>query len=330
MKVISDIMMNNNPSGKHTDDKNWRVQNTSLRGKKNKNKKKYEYVKNIRQSAGIACCRLNVNTDIPEILLVKKRYTYSFAAFVFGQYKKGDDKNLKDLFNDMTLQEKIDILSLKFDMLWYKIWLEIPDIIIYPIYTYDMISSVEASVRTLEITEKHKTLHLSYKNRDSGSISRSEFYEKTKKLFDTTYVSDEGVRLKSLISDTFNSELMWEIPKGRRNKKETIINCAIREFKEETGVDSGLYDIIPNTEPVVESYISANTKYTHIYYTAHTSKIFNPTVSVKYVAQISEIDSIRWVGLDEIKFVDRCGRLYETVQRVFDVYLSAQLHALRI
>jgi 8-oxo-dGTP pyrophosphatase MutT (NUDIX family) len=319
-------MLNKKQFDKHIDDKhdkNWRVQNTSLRGKKNK--KKYTSGKNGRQSAGIACCRLNETTDIPEILLVKKRYTYSFVAFVFGQYNKNDNKHLKSLFGGMTLQEKIDILSLKFDMLWYKIWLEVPNIIIHPVYEFDM-SSIEAINRTLENLHKHQIHVLTYNSRDSGSILRSDLYERNKKLFDESFVSDDGARLKSLISDTSNNELMWEIPKGRRNKKETMINCAIREFKEETNVDHELYDIIHNTEPIVESYISSNIEYSHIYYTAHASKIFNPTVSFKYDTQISEIDSIRWVGLDEIKFVDRCGRLYDTVRRVFDTYMSSHIH----
>ena len=62
--------------------------------------------KNLKKSYGIACCRFNKATNMLEILLIKKRYTYSFVAFVFGQYNKKDEKRLKFLFNGMTLQEK--------------------------------------------------------------------------------------------------------------------------------------------------------------------------------------------------------------------------------
>ena len=77
-----------------------------------------------KKSYGVACCRFNKKNKL-QILLIKKRYTYCFAAFVLGQYNK-NEKYLKFLFNGMTVQEKIDILSLNFDILWYKIWMEIP------------------------------------------------------------------------------------------------------------------------------------------------------------------------------------------------------------
>ena len=77
------------------------------------------------KSYGIALCRFNSNKE-PEIILIKKRYTYYFFEFVLGKYQRNDNKYLFKLFNNMTYQEKMDILSLKFDTLWYKIWLEIP------------------------------------------------------------------------------------------------------------------------------------------------------------------------------------------------------------
>jgi hypothetical protein len=74
-----------------------------------------------RISLGIACCRFNGNK--PEILLVRKRYTYSFNIFGHGKYNSGSNAELINLFNGMTVDEKLDILSLNFKQIWYRLWL---------------------------------------------------------------------------------------------------------------------------------------------------------------------------------------------------------------
>jgi 8-oxo-dGTP pyrophosphatase MutT (NUDIX family) len=74
-----------------------------------------------KTSLGIACCRINGNK--PEILLVCKRYTYAYNIFVHGRYASGNNAEIIGLFNNMTIEEKTDILSLNFAQIWYRIWL---------------------------------------------------------------------------------------------------------------------------------------------------------------------------------------------------------------
>lgn len=76
---------------------------------------------NERVSVGVACCRFTPNGM--EILLVKKRYTYAFNKFVNGRYRSDDRAALIALFDNMTADEKLDILSLNFTQIWYRIWL---------------------------------------------------------------------------------------------------------------------------------------------------------------------------------------------------------------
>jgi 8-oxo-dGTP pyrophosphatase MutT (NUDIX family) len=313
-------------SPKDTLSKSWRKKEDidSIKSNQKEVNDKMSYENSIRKSSGIACCRLNKETNRLEVLLVKKRYTYSFVAFVFGQYIKTDEKRLKFLFNGMTLQEKIDILSLKFDMMWYKIWLEFPEISMQPKFEFD-VSSAESITNTWKAMYKQKAIS-NFVPYNVNSMSKLDFYIKRKNKFETSFVSDNGKRLRSLISNTKNSELIWEIPKGRKNKKETVLDCAIREFKEETNVDIDMYNIMFNIKPIVESYVSANVKYVHNYFMAYTSKTFDITVSFSYDTQISEIDSIRWVNLDEVKFVDHSGRLYILVQRIFHIFKSNYKH----
>ena len=67
-----------------------------------------------KTSYGIALCRFNRDKNLQsEILMIKKRYTYHYFSFVFGHYKKYNNKHLQYLFNNMTFGEKIDILSMK-------------------------------------------------------------------------------------------------------------------------------------------------------------------------------------------------------------------------
>ena len=58
----------------------------------------------------------------------------------------------------------------------------------------------------------------------------------------------------------------WGFPKGRRNLKEKNIECAKREFEEETNINSNEINIL-NMTPLEETYLASNNlKYRHIYY----------------------------------------------------------------
>ena len=47
----------------------------------------------------------------------------------------------------------------------------------------------------------------------------------------------------------------WGFPKGRRNYREIDLDCAIREFEEESGFEKKDYELMPNIEPLVEDFI---------------------------------------------------------------------------
>ena len=71
-------------------------------------------------------------------------------------------------------------------------------------------------------------------------------------------------------------EQEWGFPKGRRNYKESNINCALREFEEETGYDKQSVSIIKNLLPFEETFVGSNLKsYKHIYFFAKCSKLSN-------------------------------------------------------
>ena len=101
-----------------------------------------------------------------------------------------------------------------------------------------------------------------------NNLSKLDFYIKRKAKFESTFACDNGDRLRSLIEGTRDIELSWEIPKGRKKKSETHIDCAVREFEEETGFGINNYTILFDAEPTQEIYISMGIRYIHNYYLA--------------------------------------------------------------
>ena len=71
------------------------------------------------RSYGVACCRYNPVSGRPEILLICKRSTYAFISFALGKYRYNE---IRKMFNNMTVEEKLDILSLDFRQIWYRAW----------------------------------------------------------------------------------------------------------------------------------------------------------------------------------------------------------------
>lgn len=80
-----------------------------------------------RTSVGIILCRINGVTSRPEVLLVHKRYTYAFADFIHGRYSRKKDfrQSVSNLLNKMTSDELLDVWSLNFDQMWYRVWLNV-------------------------------------------------------------------------------------------------------------------------------------------------------------------------------------------------------------
>jgi len=72
------------------------------------------------------------------------------------------------------------------------------------------------------------------------------------------------------------SFLEWGYPKGRKDKNESTLECAMREFYEETNIDITKIIIINEINPIEENLIGTNgIQYRHIYYIAETKENIN-------------------------------------------------------
>ena len=109
-------------------------------------------------------------------------------------------------------------------------------------------------------------------------------------------------RLPELIKSnpTKWTEPEWGFPKGRRNPHESDINCATREFQEETGLKRTDFTIIQNTYPISETFFGSNqVHYCHKYYIAICNTSVEVEMNMENLHMAREIGAIKWCTLDE-------------------------------
>ena len=102
----------------------------------------------------------------------------------------------------------------------------------------------------------------------------------------------------------------WGFPKGRREKYETNINCALREMEEETALNKNNFFIFDNTEQITEIMKGTNNIiYEHNYFVAYIYNFLNNNVNNNEVAQIKLctmeecMERIRPYHLEKIKIL---------------------------
>ena len=84
----------------------------------------------------------------------------------------------------------------------------------------------------------------------------------------TTLSERGGDIIPRLLANTKNATLLWEIPKGRPNKKETPLCSAVREFEEETGLNKNEYRVLFDEGTIEYSFIDCGVRYKYVYYLA--------------------------------------------------------------
>lgn len=122
-------------------------------------------------------------------------------------------------------------------------------------------------------------------------------------------------------------ETEWGLPKGKRNSRESNIECAIREFEEETGISSDKITILKNVKPLEEIYSGINNiKYKHIYYFSilNESDEFSENevnLNENNREQLMEISKIKWFNFNEIENTIR----YYYISKLSIIHKSFQL-----
>jgi 8-oxo-dGTP pyrophosphatase MutT (NUDIX family) len=182
--------------------------------------------------------------------MIRRKDSFGYIDIIRGKYSMSNMIQLQTIVDEMSIAEKERLTTTSFSSLWKQMWGD--------------------------------TSH--YNNED---ISASKKFDNIKKG-----INEDGLTLYELIrrSTTSWSETEWEFPKGRRERKEKEIQCALREFEEETGIEKNKIKIIENLLPFEETYIGTNHKsYKHKYFLAFTK---DKTYLNNF--QKSEVSKIEW------------------------------------
>jgi ADP-ribose pyrophosphatase YjhB (NUDIX family) len=150
-------------------------------------------------------------------------------------------------------------------------------------------------------------------------------YKSSKKKFD--YLKE--CMFYDLLSDNNLSDYTepeWEFPKGKRNMDEDNLNCAKREFCEETNLN--IDDInIYNSAIIEEEFKGTNNlNYKNIYYFANTDNLseLTNTDAMNY-----EIGDIKWVTINEAinmirpYYISKIKLIYQIYLIIFDLIYKA-------
>jgi 8-oxo-dGTP pyrophosphatase MutT (NUDIX family) len=166
----------------------------------------------------------------------------------------------------MSVEEKHNILTKPFDELWKTMW-----------------GGMNSG---------------QYKNEEMASLKKIEL------IRDGVNVNNEIVTLNDIVrrSTTNWLEPEWEFPKGRRNYKERDVECALREFEEETGISAAAVSLVENVLPFEEIFIGTNYKsYKHKYFLAHMNEMDDYLDNF----QLTEVSKLEWKTIDECLAVIR-------------------------
>lgn len=200
--------------------------------------------------------------DTFSVLLQERKNTHAYTDIVRGQYKIFDEYTLKALVHELTCVEAHRLLSWSFDQLWSSLW---------------VYHSKRRSFKSAECI-------------------------KSKAIFQEKYP-----QIRSTILECINKNLRphypfneFGFPKGRREKGEDGLQCAVREFCEETGYKSGDLQILDPSYTVKEEFIGSDRQcYRHIYYIAFVNCDNEPTINRFDIKQAGEINNMGWYSFDQ-------------------------------
>jgi len=195
-----------------------------------------------------------------QFLMIRRKDSFGYIDFMRGKYSPYNIDQVQNCIDEMSIHEKERIMSEPFDKLWKMMWGE--------------------------------TSGIQYRNEESVSSKKFETIKSG------VIVNNVRVTLNDLIlnSATNWNETEWEFPKGRRNYQEKDLDCAIREFEEETGYLQKDITIIENILPFEEMFIGSNHKsYKHKYFLAY----MNETIDNLQNYQKTEVSKLEWKTIDE-------------------------------
>jgi 8-oxo-dGTP pyrophosphatase MutT (NUDIX family) len=171
-------------------------------------------------------------------------------------------------------------------------------------YDIDNKQQINKLFKLMTIQENIKILNSNFDelwNELWKETAKSKIYQKEFNLSKLKFEDLKANNFYNLLGETGLSEYQepeWGFPKGRRNSNEKNINCAIREFMEETNIDGNYLHILERLNYITEEYQGTNSiDYRHVYYLASTNDEIE--LDVNNESQLEEIGDIKWFTIPE-------------------------------
>lgn len=161
-------------------------------------------------------------------------------------------------------------------------------------YSVNNTIQIQYLIDEMSMEEKTRLLDWNFIDLWTELWYRKPLDEKSKKKFNYLKTGILQNMIETSITRWETPE--WEFPKGRKKIHEKMIDCAVREFIEETGYTKNDIKIIDNVVPFEEVFIGSNIKtYKHKYYLAILVGNSTPLNPIQY----SEISEINWLSYEE-------------------------------
>ena len=257
----------------------------------------FHQCKNPITSYGIILFRFNLNNienknDNIEYLMIRRKDSFGYIDFIRGKYSPYNIEHIQQIINEMSVLEKERILTLPFNLLWEQMWGNISNI--------------------------------QYKNEEIISSKKFEIIKNGVQI-------DNGIiKLEDIIKNSHTewNETEWEFPKGRRNYQEKDLDCALREFEEETGISHSSISIIDNLLPFEELFIGTNHKsYKHKYFLALMDYKSNYFMDNLNNFQKTEVSKLEWKTIDNCL---ECIRPYNLEKKELIININKVLQEYRL
>jgi 8-oxo-dGTP pyrophosphatase MutT (NUDIX family) len=231
---------------------------------------------------------VNIAKKNVKFLMIRRKYSVGYIEFVKGRYSETNEEEIIYLVNQMTPDELTYLQTHTFDEIWHDMWdgkydnLPLDENLLNEVHIHNM------SYRDVQIYTK---VHLKEYN-----TSKMKF-----ELLKADNVIQRLIMENKL--DIKYNEPEWGFPKGRRNLYEKNIDCAVREFTEETGIRTDKINVMDRIFLLNETLTGTNNvDYKHWYYLS-ISKM--EPVALNSPSQRMEIGDIAWLSYDEAKEIIR-------------------------
>lgn len=231
-----------------------------------------------KYSYGIICIRFNYKKNVKEVLMVKKRTTYSFEKIISGAYRI-QRQEMQTICSKTTIEEKLEILSGDFDKNWKKIYLNLPD------------QNDRYYQKYLTAKEKYYRLL----DQDDGLFIKNIL---------------ENVKSVSTLWDFTKGRKYY--------RNELDLDTAIREFSEETYLDIKNIMFIPQYHKShiisTNTVLYKSKLFLAIEKNTIESSSNIPEIYLRNSLQVHEITQLKWLSLNELVELDVLNRLAPTVK----------------